>query len=315
MKNKKKFQKGIDIIIQIWFNRRILSGLKNTNFNRIAIQRASRPRQLAGFLLGIKRGKVDGFIKIHRKIIDTSIYLDSEAVHLFLHLLLKASFKERKIIFDKQFVDLKRGQFITGRKKLALETGISESKIYRLLDIFKSDNLIEQQTNSRYSIISIVNWDEYQEIEQPTNSRRTADEQPTNTNNKDKKDNKDNNVSYAKKTDPFINPYKTFFEAEYEKIFGQRPYLLKAHCEKLCEISEGLEDFKGIIPEVLKKLKNINFTDINFKPSASWLLEKENFAKVANGEFDDMGKPANSLLSKGVTSEQIKELFGGNNDR
>lgn len=122
---------------------------------------------------------------------DTSIYFNSQAVHLFLHLLLKASYKDRDIIFNNKIVKLKAGQFITGRKKLAEETSISESKIYRLLDIFENENLIEQQPNSRYSIISIKNWSEYQEVEQQVNSNRTASEQQMNTNNKDKKDKKD----------------------------------------------------------------------------------------------------------------------------
>ncbi len=54
------------------------------------------------------------------------------------------------------------------------------------------------KTNSRFSLVTIVNYEEYQQsareveqpVEQPVNSRRTAGEQPVNTNNNDNNSNK-----------------------------------------------------------------------------------------------------------------------------
>ena len=170
----------------------------------------------------------DGYIKIYRKFMDTSIYFNSQAVHLFLHLLLKANYKDRKIIFNNQTVELKSGQFITGRKTLAEETSINESKIYRLLDVFSSEGLIEQQTNRQYSIVTILNWNEYQESEQRMNNERTTDEQRMNTDKKDKKEKKDNNRSvfikptledvtqYCKERNNDVEPIKwlNFYESK-----------------------------------------------------------------------------------------------------
>lgn len=95
-------------------------------------------------------------------------------------------------MFNGELHALQPGQFITGRKSLAKETGISESKCERLLTFFKTEQQIEQQKTNKFRIISILNWSEYQtseqQNEQPVNNKRTTTEQQLNTIKKEKKD-------------------------------------------------------------------------------------------------------------------------------
>lgn len=97
---------------------------------------------------------------------------------------------------------------------------------------------------------------------------------------KDKDKNKDKN----KKLDIYSNKYKVYFEKEYKRIFGQKPYLSQFDCQKVVEISSEYD--AEIITIAIEKLKDITFEDINFKPTASWLLKDNNFERVMNGEFD-----------------------------
>ncbi len=88
-------------------------------------------------------------------------------------------------------MNLRSGQFITGRKALEAATGIEQSKCERLLKLFKTTQQIEQQKTNKFRIITICNWDKYQDIEQQNeqqvNNNRTTSEQQVNTNKKDKK--------------------------------------------------------------------------------------------------------------------------------
>lgn len=126
-----------------------------------------------------------GWIKLHRKLKDKAFYsTDSAAVHLWIHLLIKANHKEREEMFAGKPIKCKPGQFTTGRKQLSQETGISESKISRLLKKFaKIEQQIEQQTSSTNRLISITCWDEYQsseqQSEQQVNNERTTSEHTT----------------------------------------------------------------------------------------------------------------------------------------
>lgn len=96
-----------------------------------------------------------------------------------------------------------------------------------------------------------------------------------------------NSENFSKKTDPYINPSKTFFIEEYEKVFKKRPFLYSQDCNRLCELAADYEDIKELIPQALEKLSKIKFEGIDFKPSASWLLKGNNFERVMNGEFDN----------------------------
>jgi hypothetical protein len=135
-----------------------------------------------------------GFIKVFRSITNKGWYKDSECVALWLHLLLKANHKEAEFMLGYSIIKLLPGQLVTGRKALSYETGISESKIERILKLFEIEQQIEQQTNSRNRIITILSWDAYQKSEQQMDSPRTASEQPVDTNNKNNNNKNDNNV-------------------------------------------------------------------------------------------------------------------------
>ncbi len=137
-----------------------------------------------------------GWISLHRKIQDTPIYSDSHAVHLWVHLLLKANHQDKEFLFNGSMQTVKRGQLLTGRKVLSSETGINESKIQRLLKTFEKCQMIEQQANNKSRLISITNYDSHQASEQQVNSKRTTDEQQVNTNNNVNKDNKVNKFSF-----------------------------------------------------------------------------------------------------------------------
>ena len=148
----------------------------------------------------------NGWISLHRKIQDSAIYSDSQAVHLWIHLLLKANHQDKEFLFNGSIQTVKRGQLLTGRKALSSETGINESKIQRLLKTFEMCHMIEQQANNKSRLISITNYDNHQLGEQQTNSKRTADEQQMNTNNNVNKDNKVNkDKPSSAKADPI--PY------------------------------------------------------------------------------------------------------------
>ena len=128
---------------------------------------------------------MEGWIKLHRKIAEKSFYKkDSESVHLWIHLLICANRSEREEQLGGKKIICNPGQFTTGRKQLSKDTGISESKIERLLNKFeKIEQQITQQKTNINRLISICNWLDYQQTEQQTeqqpNNNRTTTEHTT----------------------------------------------------------------------------------------------------------------------------------------
>jgi hypothetical protein len=139
-----------------------------------------------------------GYIKIYRSLKNKGWYKKSEYLHLWIHILLKATHSGIEVFINGKNKILNPGQFITGRKKLSEETGINESKIERILNFFeKNEQQIEQQKSNKNRIITVISWDNYQyneqQIEQQLNNKRTTTEQQLNTNNNDKNIKNDNN--------------------------------------------------------------------------------------------------------------------------
>lgn len=102
---------------------------------------------------------MEGWIKLYRKFCEWQWYNNSEMVHLFIHLLLNANREDRKW----RNITVKRGEIITGRLSLSHITGISERQIRTCLNRLKSTSEIAIKTTNKYSIITILKYDDYQD--------------------------------------------------------------------------------------------------------------------------------------------------------
>jgi hemerythrin superfamily protein len=205
-----------------------------------------------------------GYVLIFRKIKDTFFYQDSEAVHLWVHLLLEANHKDKSFLFNGKKMDLKKGQLITGRKKLASSTGINESKVKRLLKMFSEEKLIDQQTTNKFSIISITNWEFHQAVDQQMASQWPASDQPVTTNN--------TLITTIEKTKK-NKPKKQTYSDEYEKFwtdYQRRGSKIKGFAEwKKMSPEERAEAFETL-PDYIKSLSDPKYQ----KHIEGWLKGK-----------------------------------------
>ena len=139
------------------------------------------------------KDKSNGWIKLHRDFTKFEWYQDANTMRLFLHLLITANHK--KVKWQGNIIG--RGQLITSHGNLANGLGLSIQNVRTsLLKLKKSENLTIKST-SKFTMISICNYDTYQSDDSPTNTpanrRLTDDQQTTNkplTTNKNDKNEK-----------------------------------------------------------------------------------------------------------------------------
>lgn len=116
-----------------------------------------------------------GFALIHRQFMDSRLYKDSQAVHLWLHLILKANHTDEEVNTDIGMMIVRRGQMITGRPTLVSETFIPDNKVKSLLRTFESKGMINIESKGRkFSLISIVKYDDFQSQNCPTDVQRMS---------------------------------------------------------------------------------------------------------------------------------------------
>jgi hypothetical protein len=110
-----------------------------------------------------------GWVKLHRKLKNWGWRSDPNTFLVFINLLLEANFTENNWRGEK----LAPGQLIFGRKSFSKKTGISERSIRTALTHLISTNEVTIKTTSKYSVITINNWNQYQQYDQ------RSDQQPT----------------------------------------------------------------------------------------------------------------------------------------
>jgi hypothetical protein len=116
------------------------------------------------------------WIKLFTKFVAWEWYKDQNTKALFIHCLLKANWKDGK--FEGMVIP--RGSFVTGRKKLAQELGLSEQEVRTALKHLISTNELTSKTTNKFSIISVVNYELYQQVNQQLNQQSTNNQPTTN---------------------------------------------------------------------------------------------------------------------------------------
>lgn len=139
----------------------------------------------------------EGWIKLHRSLLEWEWYDDINVCRLFTHLLLTANHAPGKW----KGLNISAGQTVTGRKALSAETKLSEMQIRTALSKLKKTNEITIKTTKHFSIISITNWEKWQQGNQLDNQQVTnkqpTDNQQVTTNNKNNNGKNDKNTIEA----------------------------------------------------------------------------------------------------------------------
>lgn len=185
-----------------------------------------------------------GWIKIHRKLLDSDIgSMGLETIGFAIYLILKANFK------DSEFngIKVKRGQLLTTRSKLCQELKIADQPAKTLLSRLEATKFLTRKTTNKNTIITIQNYNKYQITNQQINQQTNQQKVPKTTNDQQ-----------TKKVTPIIT-YKNDKEEVYKK---KNMGLNKSNRKKL---SFKKEDYNKII-DIYQKLKGITLQGNEFLP-------------------------------------------------
>ena len=227
----------------------------------------------------------NGWIKLHRKTLDNPIVMkDTDYLAVWMWLLLNATHSDHDTIYEGERITLKAGQFITGRKIISKELKINESKIQRILKTFEIEQQIEQQTNPRCRLISILRWTDYQldeqQSEQQVNNKRTL-------NNKTKNNKKD---IYAQEFEKLwlLVPKKVSKKKAYQKYI--KAVEKKNHDEIYTAFKNQVDNnWKDTDPKFTPALdvwlNNERWDDAIIKPTVQTVTQKKQFRLLPSGMY------------------------------
>lgn len=134
-----------------------------------------------------------GFILLYRQITDWEWYQNPNTFRVFLHCLLKANFTDGR--FEGH--SIKRGQFVTSLPSLSKQTSLSIQQVRTALDHLKSTGEITDKAYSKFRVITVVKYDDYQKDNRQNNSQSTGNQQADNrqsTGNQQQYNNNNNEI-------------------------------------------------------------------------------------------------------------------------
>jgi len=124
----------------------------------------------------------NGWIKLHRSLLDWEWYDDINVMRVFLHCLLMANHKDKKY----RGAVVERGSFLTGRDALASQTGLTVQQIRTSLNKLKSTNELTIKSSKQGTVIQVVSYDKYQEVTNESTTHQPDSNQIVTTNKKNK---------------------------------------------------------------------------------------------------------------------------------
>lgn len=176
------------------------------------------------------------YIRIYRKIMRWEWYTDGNTMRVFLHLLLNANWKDGRY----RGYEVPRGSLVVGRKKLAKELKMSEQSVRTALEHLKSTNEITTKITNRFTIVTLVNYDNYQVVlddsnhqnDQQPNQQSTNNQPTTNHNRINKESNKGNK--------------ENIYSGETKRAYGIR--------NNVYLTQEEVNDLKRLYPDKFSKM-------------------------------------------------------------
>jgi hypothetical protein len=272
---------------------------------------------------------MQGYIKVYRKMMNSAIWQDPDMFRLWMYCLMKASHKEHSVIVEKQEVKLQIGEFVTGRFRLHQEfnSGIPPRKQVKDTTLWSWLKKLEQMGNidiksyNKYSVVSIVNWSEYQGSlttePQQNDNEMTAESQQTDTykngKNGKKKDSRQKQV-YDETT-----IYFKLASMLYEGILKNMPDKKKPN------LNQWADDFRKLIEIDGKDPKHIE-TVIHWTQSNDFWWKNVLSANKLRSQYERLVAEvrADMMKHKNVTPleakqpkrndahiEKMKKLHGG----
>lgn len=105
-----------------------------------------------------------GWIKLHRQLQESPFWYGSKFTkgQAWVDLLLSANHSEKKILFNGEMVEIKRGQYLTSMVKLAEKWQWNRKTVSAFLSVLQKEGMIIKVSDNTKTLITIENYEVYQ---------------------------------------------------------------------------------------------------------------------------------------------------------
>ncbi len=122
---------------------------------------------------------MNGWIKLHRQVIEHWIYQDAYYFRAWMYFLIRANHSDTSILIGANLVEISKGAFITSLNNIASDCNMSLQKTRTFLKLLEKQAMIKKESTTKLTKITICNYADYQVLQQ-TNNKPITNQQQTN---------------------------------------------------------------------------------------------------------------------------------------
>ena len=154
---------------------------------------------------------MQGWITLHRQIVDNPMWLSETFTRsqAWIDLLVLANHKESSFYVRDNQITVKRGQIGRSEEYFSSRWKWSRTKVRNFLKKLETEQQIARSKSHVLQIITIINYDKYQEKEQQENNKKTTRKQQENIYN---------NVNNVKQDNKILQKHESFAEKFYKAL-------------------------------------------------------------------------------------------------
>jgi DNA-binding transcriptional regulator YhcF (GntR family) len=215
----------------------------------------------------------EGFVKLHRDILDMQWAKKPNILAVYIHLLLRATHEPVKV----GEVELQVGQAVISLNGIADSTGLSMQQVRNALEVLEATKRITKTATKKYTLVTIENWT----FEQSAKKKATKTATKSSTTNK--KDNISKDI-LSKGFDKIIESWNKIGLTQVKKIApGSERYKMTT-----ARIDEyGLDTVLEVI-DMVGASAFLTGKKTSWKASYDWFIAPRNFLKVYEGNYTDI---------------------------
>ena len=148
------------------------------------------------------------YIRLNRKILGWGWYTDINTCRLFIHMLLRANWKEGYF----RGTTVPRGSFVSSIGKLSEETQLTPDEVRTAIKHLISTKEITKQSYNKYTVFTVKNYDLYQSVPSkiPDSSQAIPKLFPTIEEKKEGNIKEDTNVSKKRFAPPSVDEVRAY---------------------------------------------------------------------------------------------------------
>jgi hypothetical protein len=251
---------------------------------------------------------VSGWACLHRTLDEHWIFNfdEPDKALAWVYLVMMANHKECDVLIKGRVVSCKRGQLARSQITLQKKFNWSQNKLKRFLKLLKNERMIDFETNDLTTVITICNYDKFQEKNKSTNEQTNdqtndqTNEPRTTRRTTNNNDNNDNNVNNIKniRANALVEPCKNIFDY-WKSVMGHPQSQLLDKRKKLIQktLSSGYTEIQ--VRLAIDGHKKSEWHNKNGFDGIEYSLKAENidkFIKMA-GMTDDEINRANGKLN------------------